>query len=50
MKDWNPATASLKRGGAMVLSGKGEVVLYQTEDGRSRAKRRFQEEMIYEII
>jgi len=49
MKDRNvnPPGPSPEEEGAIVRSGKGEILLYQTEDGRTRVECRFQDETIW---
>jgi len=49
MKDQNPnpPTPSPEEEGALVPAGRGEILLYQTEDGRTRVECRFQDETIW---
>ncbi len=49
MKDQspNPTDRVAKDEGALVPGGKGEIVFYQTEDGRTRVECRFQDETIW---
>ncbi len=49
MKDQhpNPPTPSPEDEGAIVPTGRGEILLYQTEDGRTRVECRFQDETIW---
>ncbi len=49
MKDQNPSppTGLPEDEGAIVPTGKGEILLYQTEDGRTRVECRFQDETIW---
>jgi hypothetical protein len=49
MKDQNPnpPTTLPEDEGAIVPAGKGEILLYQTEDGRTRVECRFQDETIW---
>ncbi len=49
MKDQNPSppTRSPEDEGTIVPTGKGEILLYQTEDGRTRVECRFQDETIW---
>jgi hypothetical protein len=49
MKDQNqpPLTPLPESEGAIVSSGRGEILLYQTEDGRTRVECRFQDETIW---
>jgi hypothetical protein len=43
----NPLAGLPEDEGAMVPTGKGEILLYQTEDGRTRVECRFQDETIW---
>ncbi len=49
MKDQNPNPPGPLSGdeGAIVPAGRGEILLYQTEDGRTRVECRFQDETIW---
>ncbi len=49
MKDQNPKPSDRVREdeNAIVPTGKGEILLYQTEDGRTRVECRFQDETIW---
>jgi len=49
MKDQNPNPLAPLPGdeGAIVPGGQGEILLYQTEDGRTRVECRFQDETIW---
>ncbi len=49
MKDQkpNPPAPTPQDEGAIVSAGQGEILLYQTEDGRTRVECRFQDETIW---
>jgi hypothetical protein len=49
MKNRNPSPPAPlgEDGGAIVPAGQGEILLYQTEDGRTRVECRFQDETIW---
>ena len=46
-QDPNPPARSPEDEGAIVPTGKGEILLYQTEDGRTRVECRFQDQTIW---
>lgn len=46
-QDPNPPVPSPEDEGAIVPAGRGEILLYQTEDGRTRVECRFQDETIW---
>ena len=46
-QDPNPPAPSPEDEGAIVPAGRGEILLYQTEDGRTRVECRFQDETIW---
>lgn len=46
-QDQNPPVPSPEEKGAIVPAGQGEILLYQTEDGRTRVECWFQNEMVW---
>lgn len=46
-RDSNPPAPLPEGEGAIISTGRGEILLYQTEDGRTRVECRFQDETIW---